>query len=262
VRGLYTRDLALLPLLIERSAGEQAVDVGRDIALRVVVKLQDAMVVRTKQASLRAGGTVTVQGTLAAPVLFGVVQAREGTVTFRRNRFALESATVRFEDPRRIDPIVDVRATTRIRTYDITMDMSGRADDLHVRLSSVPPMAQEDLLGLVALGATREELGRSPGTIFATEAVRLLAEQIFGFDSAGSVVDVFDVDTTAPGGPQLTVGKRLNERTLVSYTGSFAEGGQQKLRVEYQLIGPLLLAGEQGLSGAFAGDIVLRLRFR
>jgi autotransporter translocation and assembly factor TamB len=58
------------------------------------------------------------------------------------------------------------------------------------------------------------------------------------------------------------VGKRLNERTLVSYTGSFAEGGQQKLRIEYQLIGPLLLAGEQGLSGAFAGDIVLRLRFR
>jgi hypothetical protein len=51
---------------------------------------------------------------------------------------------VRFDDPRRINPYLDVRATTRIRTYDVTMWLSGRADDLRIRLSSEPPLPQED----------------------------------------------------------------------------------------------------------------------
>lgn len=261
-RGLYTRDLALLSMLLERQAGEQAVDVGREIFLRVAVQLQDNMVVRTRQASLRAGGTLTLQGTLAAPVLFGIVEAREGSVIFRRNRFTLESAVVRFDDPRRIDPILDVRATTRLRAYDIAMELTGRVEELQVRLSSVPPLPQEDLLALVTLGATREQLARSPGMIFAGEAGRLLIEGLLGLDDGPPLVDVFEVETSGPGGPQVTVGRRMTEQATVVYTGSFAEGGQQKLRVEYQLLGPLLLAGEQNFRGGVGGDIVLRLRFR
>jgi hypothetical protein len=48
----------------------------------------------------------------------------------------------------------------------------------------------------------------------------------------------------------------------VTYTGSFAEGGKSKLRVEYQLLGPLLLAGEQEFQRRGRGDVILRLRFR
>jgi hypothetical protein len=32
--------------------------------------------------------------------------------------------------------------------------------------------------------------------------------------------------------------------------------------VEYQLLGPLLLAGEQDFRGGYGADVVLRLRFR
>jgi autotransporter translocation and assembly factor TamB len=75
-------------------------------------------------------------------------------------------------------------------------------------------------------------------------------------------VDVLEFGKNEAGEDQFRVGKRLNDRTLVTYTGSFAEGGKSKLRVEYQLLGPLLLAGEQEFNGGVGGDVILRLRFR
>jgi hypothetical protein len=48
----------------------------------------------------------------------------------------------------------------------------------------------------------------------------------------------------------------------VTYSGSFAENGKQKIRIEYQLFGPVLIAGEQVFSGGVGGDVILRFRFR
>ena len=89
---------------------------------------------------------------MAQPGILGTIETEDGRITFRRNRFTIENAVVRFDDPRRISPHLDVRATTRIRTYEVTMWLSGRVDDLTIRLTSEPPLPQEDLLALVTLG--------------------------------------------------------------------------------------------------------------
>jgi len=219
-------------------------------------------VVRSPQAQVRAGGSLSLQGTVAHPVVLGTIETQDGRITFRRHRFTLENVVVRFDDPRRINPYLDVRATTRIRTYDVTMWLSGRADDLRIRLSSEPPLPQEDLLALVTLGATRAELGTSGGLVFAGEAAQILSKELLGNDVSVPTVDVLEFGKNEAGEDQFRVGKRLNDRTLVTYTGSFAEGGKSKLRVEYQLLGPLLLAGEQEFNGGVGGDVILRLRFR
>jgi autotransporter translocation and assembly factor TamB len=262
LRGRYSRDLALLPLLLSRPAAAEAVDAGRNIGLRVLLRFQDNLVVRTNLARFRADGTVTLQGSVAAPVLFGNLEAREGFVVFRRHRFTLQSAAARFADPRRIDPILSISATARIREYDVTMNLQGRADELRMQLSSTPPLPQEDLLALVTFGVTRAELGESAGAIFAGEAARLLAEEVLGLEGGTVAFDVFEVETSGPESGRVKVGKRLNERTLLLYSGGYTEAARQTLRVEYQLLGPLLLAGEQDFRGGYGADVVLRLRFR
>jgi translocation and assembly module TamB len=262
VRGSYTRDLSILPLLLKSGPREEPLEWGRAVALNVEINLDDNLSVRSPQAYLRAGGTLSLQGTIAQPLLLGTVETQEGRITFRRHRFLLENVVVRFDDPRRINPYLDVRATTRIRTYDVTMWLTGRADDLTIRLSSEPPLPQEDLLALVTLGATREELGTSGALTFAGEAAQLLGQELIGTEMSAPIVDIVEFGKNDAGQSQFRVGKRINDRTLVTYTGSFAEGGKQKLRVEYQILGPLLLAGEQDFGGGFGGDVILRLRFR
>jgi TamB, inner membrane protein subunit of TAM complex len=261
VRGAYARDLSILPILLNRGAREEPAEWGRAIGLQVEVHLDDNLAVRSPQAHVRAGGTLSLQGTVAQPILLGSIETQEGRITFRRHRFVLENVVVRFDDPRRINPYLDLRATTRIRTYDVTMWLSGRADDLTIRLSSEPPLPQEDLLALVTLGQTREELGSSGGLTFAGEAAHIISDELLGSDTK-MPVDIIEFGKTDSGQQQFRVGKRINDRTLVTYSGSFAEGGKQKLRVEYQIIGPLLLAGEQAFSGGVGGDVILRLRFR
>src|SRR4030095_6370199 len=229
--------------------------------LQIGVRLDDNLVVRSPQAQLRAGGSLSLQGTVAQPVILGTIATQDGRITFRRHRFTLENVVVRFDDPRRINPYLDVRATTRIRTYDVTMWLSGRADDLRIRLSSEPPLPQEDLSPLVTLGQTREELGSSGGLAFAGEAAQIVSKELLGSDSS-MPLDIIEFGKSDTGQQQFRVGKRINDQTLVTYTGSFADGGKQKLRIEYQIFGPLLLSGEQVFSGGFGGDVILRLRFR
>jgi translocation and assembly module TamB len=262
VRGTYTRDLAILPVLLRGRSQDQPIEWGREIGLQITVHLDDNLVVRSPQARLRAGGSLLLQGTVAQPALLGTIETQDGRITFRRNRYTLENAVVRFDDPRRLNPYLDVRATTRIRTYDVTMRLAGRADDLAIRLSSEPPLSQEDLLALVTLGATRAELGTSGGLTFAGEAAQILSRELLGLEATTPFVDILEFGRTEAGQNQFRVGKRLDDRTTVIYSGSFAEGGQQKLRIEYQLLGPLLLAGEQVFTGGFGGDVILRLRFR
>jgi hypothetical protein len=262
VRGSYTRDLSILPILLKSGPRAEPIEWGREIALQINLQLHDNLVVRTPQAQIRAGGRLLLQGTVAHPVILGTIETQDGRVTFRRNRFILENAVVRFDDPRRINPYLDLRATTRIRTYDVTMWLRGRADDLTIRLSSEPPLPQEDLLALVTLGATRSELGSSGALTFAGEAAQLLSRDLLGLDPDTPFVDILEFGRSEAGDNQVRVGKRLDDRTTVIYSGSFAEGGKQKLRIEYQVIGPLLLAGEQVFSGGVGGDVILRFRFR
>jgi hypothetical protein len=262
LRGSYSRDLSILPILMNRGARGEPAEWGRDVSLQIGVRLDDNLVVRSPQAQVRAGGSLSLQGTVAHPVVLGTIETQDGRITFRRHRFTLENVVVRFDDPRRINPYLDVRATTRIRTYDVTMSLSGRADDLRIRLSSEPPLPQEDLLALVTLGATRAELGTSGGLVFAGEAAQMLSKELLGSETNIPTLDVLEMGKSESGEDQFRVGKRLGERTLVTYTGSFAEGGKSKLRVEYQLLGPLLVAGEQDFSGGVGGDVILRLRFR
>jgi autotransporter translocation and assembly factor TamB len=262
VRGSYTRDLSIVPMLLKSGPRDEPIEWGREVALQINLHLDDNLVVRSPQAQIRAGGRLLLQGTVAHPVILGTIETQDGRITFRRNRFVLENAVVRFDDPRRPNPYLDVRATTRIRTYDITMWLRGRADDLTIRLSSEPPLPQEDLLALVTLGATRAELGSSGALTFAGEAAQLLSRDLLGLDPNTPFVDILEFGRSEQGQNQFRVGKRLDDQTTVIYSGSFAEGGKQKLRIEYQVIGPLLLAGEQVFSGGVGGDVILRFRFR
>jgi autotransporter translocation and assembly factor TamB len=262
VRGSYTRDLSIVPMLLQEQAREQPLDWGRELALQIDLYLDENLVVRTPQAQLRAGGTLHLHGTLTRPIILGSIEAQDGRLTFRRNRFTIENAFVRFDDPRRLNPHLDVRATTRIRTYDVTMWLTGRVEDLSIRLSSEPPLPQEDLLALVTLGSTRAELGSSGGLTFAGEAAQLMSRELLGLEPSAPLVDVLDFSKSDTGQNQFRVGKRLGDKTTVIYSGSFAEGGQRKLRVEYQILGPLLLAGEQAFGGGYGGDVIVRLRFR
>jgi autotransporter translocation and assembly factor TamB len=258
-RGVYRRDVSVLSLVLSRGQAV-AVEPGTPLRVRVRVDLDDNLVVRSRTVNLRAGGVLTVEGTTTRPVVFGSVESRDGRINFRTRDWSITSATVRFADPRRLDPYLDVLATTRIAEYDVTMQVVGPVSNIAVRFSSTPRLSQNDLLSLVAFGATSASLRESPETVLLGEAGKMLAQQVLGVDasvpglqiSTGSSTDSanemhgFTRDDRAPVGPSRTTpGAR-----------------KDTVRVEYQLWAPLYLSGEYDRDYGYGADVVLRFRFR
>lgn len=247
VRGTYSRDLVTLSALTQPEQATAAGGAGLPLSIRA--SLDDNLLVRTSLARMRVGGTLTIRGTTAAPIILGVVEARDGTLILRGQRYQLERAVVRFADPRRIDPVLDVTAITRIRDYDVTMRLTGHVRDIDMRLTSSPSLPRDQLLSLVAFGTTAGETGQGAAGAFAGEAATLVIRELLDLSGGGE-------------NPLPAPLRAIMERTRVSYTQNSEDIGRIGIRVEYEVTGPFLLAGERTSQGYYVIDGVVRLRFR
>ncbi len=262
VRGTYTGDLSLVSLLLREHA-EKAASAGPAIPLRLALHLDDNLLVQANQSRLRVGGTLNLEGTSTAPVLLGRLESRDGRVVFRKYRWTVVSASARLDDPSRINPALDVEATARIRTYEVTMRLSGRLDELDVRFSSQPPLPEKQLLALVTLGTPDLPSGGAGATALLGEAMQLVLSDLLG-PSAGSLglsaIDVRAVEENRA--TQLQFGAQLSEEARLVYSRALRGSNKQVVRLEYQLLGPVFIAGEQDFGGYYGGDLFIRLRFR
>ncbi len=259
VRGVYGRDLSVLSLVLS-PAHAAAVDPATPLRLRVRVDLDDNLVVRSRTADLRAGGVLTIEGTTARPVVFGSVESRDGRINFRGRDWSVTNATVRFADPRRLDPFLDVLATSRIAEYDVTMQVTGPVSNITVRLSSTPRLSQNDLLSLVAFGATGAVLRESPATVLLSEAGKMLAQNVFGVDPSVSGLRI-STGSSADSASELH-GFPGDERSLVGPSRNTPGARKETVHVEYQLWAPLYLSGEYDREYGYGADVVFRFRFR
>ena len=147
----------------------------------------------------------------------------DSKIQLRSNEFLVREGYVRFDDPLKIAPKVELRAQTEYRRYAaaeqpaaaggatsdgagsagssaspvsaaastsaagvwrITLQARGEAENLKVTLSSDPPLSQEDIVLLLTIGMTRAEIDRG-GTSALGETVGLEAlSALTGADKA------------------------------------------------------------------------------
>ena len=260
VRGVYTKELSLLPLLLSSRRDAAAEEGGLPLRLSLRVRLDDNLAVRSRTVDIRATGRLNVEGTAARPAISGSITSQDGRVQFRSHDWTVTSASVRFTDPRRLDPYLEVIAQSRIRDYDVTLHVTGPSSDVKVELTSQPRLARDDLLALVAFGSTRAELADSPGAVVLGEAGKIIARDLFGFDPASSNLRVSSGSATDSPTTKHTWEGEDPARTYPSRNASGER--KQSVRVEYRLLDPLFLSTEYDLDGGYGADLVFRFRFR
>jgi len=62
-----------------------------------------------------------------------------------------------FANPFRLNPVINVEATTTIQQYEITLNFTGEASKLSLSYRSDPPLPANDIITLLALGQTSSE---------------------------------------------------------------------------------------------------------
>jgi translocation and assembly module TamB len=78
-------------------------------------------------------------------------------MSFRGNQYTIARGDINFANPFRLDPVLNVEATTTIRQYEVTLDFTGPASRLTLAYRSDPPLPSSDIIELLALGQTGEE---------------------------------------------------------------------------------------------------------
>lgn len=186
-----------------------------------------------------------------------------GRFHLRANDFDVRQGIIRFEDPTRIDPSVDVTAVTEYRRYTetaagsaasagtgtggvwrITLHAYGDADHLRLDMTSDPALSQEDIVLLLTIGMTRAEVDQlQAGSLGASAALEALAT-VSGADravkAAFPVIDDFRFGSaysplTGRTEPQVIVGKHLTDAVRASVATSVGEDEELRANIEWRL---------------------------
>lgn len=150
---------------IFRSTGGPVEPAGSDPVFDLAFNLRTAIAdVRIKSPIIDAGGSgsVLLTGTLRSPRASGVVTASRGGVfsTYQR-LFRIQDATVTFDPSQGIVPNLDLRATAHVNnpdpdpsrnaigSADITVAVTGPADNYTIGYSSSPPYSEAQIVALL-----------------------------------------------------------------------------------------------------------------
>jgi autotransporter translocation and assembly factor TamB len=280
VEGLYYRDVDLSLLNAatrERTrtptegGGEPPSPMLAGMELDVTVKTLSPFVVDNNVALLSLAPNVRARGTAANPLVNGRAEITNGTVTYQRTEFEVERGVVDFLNPYEIEPTLDIRAVSEVRKWTITLAVSGTPENLKFQLASNPRETDEDILSLLLLGRTTEELVRQEGGS-SFSAKQVMGDILSGRLSRG-LRDATGLDVELgyeagsgeedSGGVDVTVGKELSRRVTVKY-GVESRGGQtvQKGTAEYKFLENLIMGAFQDTEGDFGGELIFRMEFR
>ena len=226
-------------------------------------------------AKLAGDVDLRVRGTLAQPSLLGHVAITEGSATFAGTKYELQRGDIYFNNPVRIEPIIDLTATARVEDYDITIGLNGTSSKLSPTFRSEPPLSEQDIFSLLAMGRTQEEqqiysvqqqqaganstadalLG---GALNATLSSRV--EKLFG---GGSVkIDPSFVTGVGNSTARITVEQHVASNTTLTYATNVNSTQQQLIQGQFNFTPTFSVLAVRDESGVFSLIFKIRRRYK
>jgi translocation and assembly module TamB len=126
-----------------------------NMKLDIRVRSLPGMMVQTSMAeNLQADADLHVRGTANQLGMTGRVTISEGKLNFFGSDYAVNTGTISFYNPLRIEPILDVSLETQARGVDVTLEVTGPIDNMKLSYTSDPPLQFQEIVALLASGKT------------------------------------------------------------------------------------------------------------
>ncbi len=278
-RFLYTRRTAIKTLLLEllerKARGVETGAPRQGVYVDLVIRGDRDIRVQNNLADLSLAVDLRARGYLPRPVLWGSVEAREGIVTVRGVDYDVSRSALEFVGEARRLPLLDLHARTTVAGYAVSVDVVGPVEDYQVLLSSNPPLSRTDILALLALGTTTDELVGGQ-RVAATAAASLITGQVQDVLESGVGdllgLDQFYIDpayspTAQSTVPRVTIGKAITRQIRARYSATIGGEVEQDLELRYTLTPHVSLLGtwsDQGTEtrGSLGGEVRFRFTFR
>ena len=217
----------------------------RDWKFDVSIKTKDPVLIRGNLATGGATADLKLTGTGLDPELQGVVQMQNVEATLPFSRLEISRGSLTFTPDDSMNPEIDLQGTSVIRDYTVRVYVYGTLLSPDAIFTSEPPLAQEEIISLIATGATRQEL--STGNVLAGRAAMLLVQQLYR-------------KIVKKGEP--TQSNTVFNRLDLALGTVDPRTGQQQATVRFKIDDHLVLTGDVGVRGDFRGKLKYLIRFR
>jgi translocation and assembly module TamB len=104
--------------------------------------------------NLQADANLRVRGTASNPGVLGRITINEGKLLFFGTSYKVNTGTIGFYNPVRVEPILDLSLETTAKGVDVVLQVTGPVDNMKLSYTSDPPLQFQEIIGLLAAGST------------------------------------------------------------------------------------------------------------
>ncbi len=226
-------------------------------------------------AQIEIDGDLHLRGTWDHPVMLGHIHLLGGEMGFRGNTFTLTRGDINFANPFRLDPVLNVEATSVISQYQVTINFSGPASRLSLNYRSDPPLPDSDIVALLALGTTGQESalrsqsagGQNYGaTALLSEAISTglggRIEKLFGISHFRVDPFLAGTATESNAAARVTIEQQFSRDLTITYSSNAASDQEQLIQVEYHVKRDLSIIFLRDVNGTYGLDVKFVKHFK
>jgi translocation and assembly module TamB len=220
-----------------------------------------------------------LRGTPLRPVLLGDISFDSGEVTVLGNRYTINRGEIRFLNPVKLEPTLDMDLETKSRGVTVNVSISGSPQKLNVNYSSDPPLQSREIIALLAVGRNPStastavadsqvssgstSLGEAGGGLLGQAVSQQLSSRLQRFFGATRV----KIDPTLTGvqnlpEARLTFEQQVSRDVTLTYITNLNRTQEQIVQVQWDLNRQWSALAVRDANGLFGIDFQYKKRFK
>jgi translocation and assembly module TamB len=221
---------------------------GNKVRLDVHITSAPQMDFQNSFAQIAGSVNLRIRGTVSQPAVLGRINITDGKATYNGTTYQLQHGDIFFTNPVKIEPVIDLDATTRVEEYDVTIGLHGTASKLTPTFRSEPPLPEADVFSLLAQGRTQEEQSiystqqAAAGVNGTTNALlsgalnATVSNRISKLFGVGSVkIDPTYTGSLGQSSARITVSQNIGQQVVLTYATSVNSTTQQLIQAQVNL---------------------------
>lgn len=273
IKKFILRDFVLKPFEepTEPAPWEESL---KPLRLDLKIKNSGDMKIKNNVADFFLQTDLRVGGTFGQPRITGAVTTTEGTFYLLGTNFTLTEGRLEFLDPFQQEPYLTLMAQAAENSgipsnYSVFVEIKGYLSNLDVTLSSNPALPREDIISLITLGLTQEEI-RQRGQSKRSLSSGILASEITGIlerpIAKSTGLDIFRLEASESGSiSRLALGKNLTDRLTLEFMNDIdPKTAERIVQANYSLTDNVILKGNRSWTAStipkYQFNILLRFR--
>lgn len=223
---------------------------------------------------LQAEADLRLRGNAARPLLAGDISVNQGEIQFLGNKYVINRGDIRFINPTKIEPVLDVDLETKARGITVNISFSGTVNKLNLTYRSDPPLQSNEIIALLAVGRdptttafanaqTRTNLLESgAGTLSQAVAAPVSSrlQRFFGVSRLKIDPQLTGVENIPQA--RLTLEQQVSRDITLTYITNLTRTQEQIVRVQWDINREWSAIAVREENGVFGIDFQYRKRFK